>query len=523
MSQHESGPGYWTPILYDVAHALESVEDPEVRVDRVLRLMARFVPYDRCAVLEATPVLRRPVSIAPEVAAAEEAALTARLQNLLALVSERALAAPPRPPAARTASGVHLAVPIIGLGEITGIVFVERAAPAYEEAHLAFLSVIAAQLGAYLAAVRADRELRASEARFRRLYDSGMIGIAFMDGGGRITDANETFAAIVERSGAELRVGAVNWHGITSAEHRDRDLAALREAIERGACAPYPKRFVRRDGRTVTVLAGAAQLESPDTLVGYVLDVSEQERVESERAGLLHERERDLELLEMFVAMLGHDLRNPLGAIRMSAEYLRRSDAERLTTTARILASTDRMERMVDQLLDLTRIRLAGGMPLERGPVDLREICGRALDELKAMYPEAAIPLRVDGDVTGQWDGDRLLQAVSNLVANEIQHARGGRDSTLRVAGGRGEVELVTHNPYTIASELVPVLFDPFRGTERGSTRRGLGLGLFITRHIVEAHGGSIAVVSREGDGTTFTVRLPRQPQTGTEAWTPTS
>lgn len=504
-------PVFWTPILYDVAHAFESVEDPELRVDRVLALMHRFVPYERCALLEASPVLARPISIVPEPLPGKRAALTERLQDMLTLLSERSMDEGRDVKVANAPGCFHLAVPIIGLGETTGVVFVERPALPYDQSHLAFLSVIAAQIGAYLAAVRADRELRASESRFRKIYESGMIGIAFLDPDGTIADANDTFAASLQRSRATLQ--GASWHDMTPREHHACDRAAFAAAIERGRCRPYEKQFTRENGERITVMAGAACIESTDLLVAFVLDVTEQKRVETERAGLLEERESDLEFLEMFMGMLGHDLRNPLGAIRMSAELLAMSDdaQARSKSASRILSSSRRMERMVDQLLDLTRIRLAGGMLVEPRRLDLRELCSRTIDELTAANPDATVRMEVSGDVTGEWDGDRLLQVVSNLLGNAIQHADGDAEVTLRLAGDGDEVRLSTHNPGAIPAELLPVIFDPFRGSQQTGNRQGLGLGLFISKYIVEAHGGTIEVESSSERGTTFTARLPRR------------
>jgi PAS domain S-box-containing protein len=511
-------PVFWTPILYDIARALESLEDPEARIERVLRLMARFVSYDRCAVLESESMSDRPISITLEPSLEERDRMLARLHGLLALLSESPLEEVHYQTLPRVPGRVHLAVPILGLGETTGIMFVERDAPPYEEAHLAFLAVIAAQLGSYLSSVRADRELRASEARFRRLYDSGLIGIVFLDGSGTITDANEAFASIVERPRAELRARGSSWLSMAPPEQLEHDREAIGEAIDRGTCVPYEKRFVRKGKGVITVLAGIARLESRDSLVGFVLDVSAHKRTETERANLLKQRESELEFLELFMGMLGHDLRDPLNAIKMSAQYLHLTNGEQAPKMAdRILASTQRMERMVAQLFDLTRIRLAGGLPIEPQRVDLRDICSRVIDEVNAARPDAAIQLVVTGDVTGTWDGDRLLQVVSNLLGNAIVHVRGSKDVTLRLTGTEDTVELAVHNAGAIPETILPVIFDPFRGAQVRGKRHGLGLGLFIIRHIVEAHGGSIEVDSSEQHGTTFTVRLPRDRTSGYE------
>lgn len=510
MNAREHAPAFWTPILYDVAEALQSLEDPEARIDRVLALMRRFVPYDRSALLEAEPVLKRSISVTPDASTKERAELAERLRRLLELVSERPLEEGPKEARPRGLETVHLAVPIIELGETTGIVFAERSGAPFSEEHLAFLSVVAAQIGAYLAALRAERALRASDARFRALYELGIIGIAFMDGNGRITDTNETFAAIVARSRDDLRAGAVSWSGVSPPDERARDRKAIREAIERGASPPYEKTIRRGEDRGPgTVLAGVARLESADSIAGFVVDISDQKRFETERAGLLEERA----FLEMFIGMLGHDLRSPLNAIKMGAERLRIAEGDRIEkTTTRILASTERMGRMVRQLLDLTRIRLAGGMPLELRRVDLEQVCRRVIDELEGAIPDASIHLEVTGDTTGAWDGDRLLQVVSNLVANAVQHAPEKQGIRIGLTGTEEAVELTVHNVGVIPEELLEAVFEPFRRARMGVRHEGLGLGLFITKHIVEAHGGSIEVASSEAEGTIFTVRLPRKP-----------
>jgi signal transduction histidine kinase len=219
---------------------------------------------------------------------------------------------------------------------------------------------------------------------------------------------------------------------------------------------------------------------------------------------------------DQFLGILGHDLRNPLGAIGMSARYLLRSealDAKGLKSAARILDSAERMNRMIGYLLDLIQVRLGTGLPLTRAPVDLGQVCRQVIEELEALYPDRALALELSGELRGEWDGDRLAQVVSNLAGNALQHGR--QDTPVRVtARGEGDhVELRIQNEgNTIPAEVLPRLFEPmFKGGTEGPGPRGsLGLGLYIAREIVAAHGGAIAVTSAAETGTTFTVRLPR-------------
>jgi PAS domain S-box-containing protein len=228
------------------------------------------------------------------------------------------------------------------------------------------------------------------------------------------------------------------------------------------------------------------------------------------------EAERTVRFNEMFAGILGHDLRNPLGAISTGAHYLLRMNAgEKVGKTAmRILSSTDRMTRMVDQLLDFTRIRVGNGIALRRDSISMSELCHRVREELEAAYPERVIRVECAGEPVGEWDADRLLQVFSNLAGNALHHGAADTPVSVRIDGtSRSEVTAVVHNQGVVPPEMLPILFEPFRGTNKQQNTKGLGLGLFITQQIVKSHGGSIEVTSTEQEGTTFRLRLPRTDQ----------
>jgi signal transduction histidine kinase len=280
----------------------------------------------------------------------------------------------------------------------------------------------------------------------------------------------------------------------------------------------------RSKARTTRVTTPDAEHRALGELLQHArsLENEIEHRKELERAlreALLREKEareeaeRSVRYNEMFAGMLGHDLRNPLSAITTGANYIARLNVSHKSTKAgsRILSSAERMARMIDQLLDFTRIRVGGGLALTPARFDLEELCCKVKDELEAANPERSIVVDVEGNVTGDWDHDRLQQVLSNLMGNALHH--GHNDHPVRVrCDGRDptHVDVSVHNGGVVPPEVLPVLFEPFRGNARYQRTRGLGLGLFITQQIVQAHGGTLGVSSDAATGTTFRLDLPR-------------
>jgi signal transduction histidine kinase len=217
---------------------------------------------------------------------------------------------------------------------------------------------------------------------------------------------------------------------------------------------------------------------------------------------------------DQFIGILSHDLRSPLSAITAGAALLAASasdDQRQARVAARILNSAQRMGRMIADLLDLTRTRLGGAMPLKRVPVDLQQLCDEAVLEVQAAHPHVVVHFGVSGNVTGEWDPDRLAQVVSNLLGNAIQHGGGG-PITLKADGAERDVVTISvHNDGTpIPAAVQASVFEPLARAESDDVTHSIGLGLFIARTIVAGHGGEIRLRSAHGLGTTFEVLLPR-------------
>ncbi|UVM28056.1 MULTISPECIES: sensor histidine kinase KdpD [unclassified Pseudomonas] len=221
---------------------------------------------------------------------------------------------------------------------------------------------------------------------------------------------------------------------------------------------------------------------------------------------------------DIFLAILGHDLRAPLQAVSMSTELLMRKTAlegDALTCALNIKQGARHMAAMVSDLLELVRSRLGRSLPIEPAPMDLADAARAAIAEACAGNPECDPTLKTEGDTRGVWDAGRIDQLLQNLIGNALQHGSDPREVLVTLRGDSGSVHLSVQNyGNPIPEEAIGTIFDPLvrsADEELGQPSTSLGLGLFIVKEVVTAHGGAIEVSSSEADGTLFSVTLPRQ------------
>lgn len=282
--------------------------------------------------------------------------------------------------------------------------------------------------------------------------------------------------------------------------------------------------LIRRDGTALGTLCAldtlpanldAEQLEIfglSAELIAHELEIDEQNR---QRDIELKEAERVGDLREKLFDILGHDLRNPLNTISMAAKVLSNNKSlqpQELSLTGKIINNTQRMNRMIADLLDLTRTRLVEGIPINRQFCDLNAICLQISDDFSLTYPNTVINFESDGSANGFWDADRLAQVLSNLIGNAVQHGTKGTPIDVKLGKNNGKLTLSVRNQgKPIPPDSFKILFDPFRRAIENQNKQstGLGLGLYIVQQIVQAHQGEISVESNETFGTTFFVTLP--------------
>jgi signal transduction histidine kinase len=231
---------------------------------------------------------------------------------------------------------------------------------------------------------------------------------------------------------------------------------------------------------------------------------------------------------QMFLAILSHDLRNPLHTIRMAANVvaLQNENQAMADALSMITRNTDAMMQLISDLIDFSSSGLGRAMPLNRGPVDLEELCRDVIDSCRTAQPERTLRFHSEGDVNGVWDAGRIRQVVSNLMGNAIQHGTPegpvdlsvtAKETASAASGPEGSsVVLSVHNDGApIPPDLLPTIFDPLKryATGESAAQRNpgsIGLGLYIVREIVVAEGGTVEVTSTAQEGTTFTISIPR-------------
>jgi len=404
----------------------------------------------------------------------------------------------------------------------------------------------------------AERQLRESEANFRRLADNLPDAVVRFDSAGRHVYFNRPppwsqHAAADELLGLTIAEGGCNQELVAQLE------AALQKALggEEAQVTLAMPLFVSLpcateeaadlsdeaqleesprwiEARFVPELDAVADGESPRvmTVLGIARDVTAEVQRRSEE-------QRRTEFERQLIGIVSHDLRSPIGAILMASTLLkRRIDLlareagaapvdDKLTRTLDLLeASGLRAKRMVADILDFTKARLGGGIEMVQSECDLAEVASQLVAETRAAHPNREIVLELDGSTRGWFDGDRVAQAMSNLLGNAITYSSMEEPvaMTLREASGDVAIEVKNRGP-TIPPEVLPMLFKPF---QRGPTRigdrdvsRSVGLGLFIVEQIAQGHRGRIEVTSADGQ-TVFRMLLPRrQPTARMRAVTP--
>jgi PAS domain S-box-containing protein len=358
-----------------------------------------------------------------------------------------------------------------------------------------------------VATLNALLRVRRAEARYRRVFETGLLGIVNWDARGVVLDANDAFLRLVGWDREAVKAGRLRWDALASP-------APGAPAAAPGDDAPTELELVRRDGTRVPVLIGRAAEDGNEESVAFVLDISERKRAEE----ALREADRRK---DEFLAILSHELRNPLAPIRNSVYLLTRADpAGPQAARARqvIDRQTQHLTRLVDDLLDVTRIS-RGKIELQRVRLDLRDVVRKTADDVRSMFEQSGVELRLEHAAGPLWvdaDPTRVAQVVGNLLHNAMKFTPHGGKVVVYAgpADGRAEV-IVRDTGIGLDPAELNTLFEPFAQADRTLARSqgGLGLGLALVRGLVQQHGGQVSAHSEgAGRGAEFRVSLPLAP-----------
>jgi PAS domain S-box-containing protein len=381
--------------------------------------------------------------------------------------------------------------------------------------------------------IREQLVRRETEARFARLIQSNIIGIFLAEPGGRLHDANDAFLGLVGWSRAELQAGELSWDRVVMPGLRARDEVAFEQLRNQGSAAPYETVLLRRPAGVVPVMLGMVLPEGSPTAVGFVLDRSEQQHakeqlrqyaVELEGANQELKRAKDLAERESrfkskFLAGMSHELRTPLNAIIGFSEMLQAKIAGPLQDkqeqyVTHVLTSGRHLLTLINDVLDLSKVE-AGRMELAREWTPLAVVVDSVRGVVKPLADKRGITLAValPNDLPDLFlDPTRTKQVLYNLLSNAIKFTPRGGLVGLGAEVDGGQVKVTCRDTGVgIRSEDMPRLFREFEQIEPASGEKpeGTGLGLALSRRLIELHGGVMWAESQLGKGSTFTFTLP--------------
>ena len=398
---------------------------------------------------------------------------------------------------------------------------------AFDTAYRKFLKGIAAYLSTTLAdnnAQETEAALKISKGRLRSFVEANVIGILFADTEGGISEANDEFLRIVGYTREDLRTGQLRWMDITPPEYLPLDEMGIAEAQAMGACTPYEKEYIRKDGSRVPVLLGYNLIGSDRSeAVAFILDISRRKQIERDRELLLaseqaarEEAERASRIKDEFLAVVSHELRSPMNPILGWAQMMKQGKLTPEKTAVAIEAierNAKLQVQLISDLLDVSRI-LRGKMSLQEELVNLKTVVIAALETVQLSAESKQIKIALDlSSCVVVGDVGRLQQVVWNLLSNAVKFTpKKGRVRINLQPEEQMALLQVSDTGRGITSEFLPHVFERFRQADYSTTRQlgGLGLGLAIAQQLVELHGGTISATSSGVDrGATFTVLLP--------------
>jgi len=412
-----------------------------------------------------------------------------------------------------------LCLPLVKQAKLIGMLYLENnlASHVFTPARISVLNLLSSQAAISLENTRLYRDLQEREAKIRRLVDSNIIGIVMTDFEGRILEANDAFLEMVGYDREDLASGRIRWIEMTPAEWLGVSQSAVAQLRATGSCEPFEKEYFRKDGSRVPVLVGAAAFEGRDEGVSYVLDLTErkraQEALQKAEAELAHVTR--VTTVGALTAAIAHEIKQPIAATVTNAgagmHWLAAQPPdleEARQAFGRIIRDGNRASEVIGRIRSLVK-----KMPPRRERLDINqvvlEVIAMIQGELQRNHVQLQTQLARDlPEVLG--DRVQLQQMILNLILNAVEAMSGvaDRPRELMVGSGASDSDLfgeVRDSGPGLDAANVGHLFDSFYTTKPN----GMGMGLSISRSIVEAHGGRLVATQNVPHGAVFRFTLP--------------
>jgi PAS domain S-box-containing protein len=360
--------------------------------------------------------------------------------------------------------------------------------------------------------------LRENEIRFRRLVESNVIGIMVADLNGKIIDANDALLNMVGYTREDLQLSKIHWDQMTPPEYQHLDRQGIAEIRSSGFFTPFEKEYIRKDGSRIPVQLGGALLEeSQQTVVCFVLDISDRKRAEAETQRALA-REREInDLKSRFVSMVSHEFRNPLNLISGFVQLLERQGGQHPDRQAVFLRhindAVGKMTLMLEDVLVLGKTESAQ-LAFNPAPLNLLPFCQKIIDDIQVgQGAKARIVFTHTGACrTAEFDSTLLRYILNNLLSNALKYSTADRQVQLRLECQTSAVIFQIQDAgIGIPLDAQAHLFEAFYRANNVDGVPGTGLGLSVVKQAVDLHAGTIEVDSEVDVGTTFTVTIPLQ------------
>ncbi|GCE07644.1 sensor histidine kinase [Dictyobacter aurantiacus] len=352
--------------------------------------------------------------------------------------------------------------------------------------------------------VLARQRIQESEARLRRLIDANIVGVTFCTLEGRINEANDVFLRMIGYTREDLRAGRIDWARMTPPEYEEIDAQAISDLRARGAIPhPYEKAYRRKDGTLLPVVVTAAALDeaNPNECIAFILDNSMQKE--------LDQRKDD------FISMTSHELKTPVTSIKgLTQVLLKRFEQRDEPDIKRMLLIMDvqlnKLTKLIGDLLDISKAQ-GGQLIMEQKPFDLDTLVCETIEHMQTTMATQHIKLVGKANATIMGDRDRIGQVIVNLLSNAIKYSSRNSPIVVKVfREGQQAVTQIQDFGIGIDAGYQDKLFNQFyRVTDPREPYPGLGIGLYLSRQIIERHSGRIWLQSRKGEGSIFAFSLP--------------